>query len=107
MEKFENFYKQMELINKTQNKAITLHNKITNIKLTEEEKKQYGGIPFTDDEIRRAYARAIMEYSIEMDIVKPYNVEDFLNDCFELADKWRIELSENESPKSDLEKRYK
>lgn len=97
----------MEFINKTQSKAITLHNKITNIKFTEEEKKEYGGIPFTDDEIRKAYARAIMEYAIEMDIVRPYNVEDFLNDCFDLADQWRIKLFENESPNSDLEKRFK
>lgn len=103
----ENIFKHLEIIKKEQTAIADLNSKIINIKLSEEEKKTYGGIPFTDDEIRKAYARTIMEYVIAMDIVRPYNVEDFLNDCFEIADQWRIKLFENESPKSDLEKRFK
>ncbi len=103
----ENNFKPSEFVKKTKVESIKLEDRITIIKFTEEEKKTYGGLPFTDDDIRKEYAKAIMEYVISMDIVRPYNVEDFLNDCFEIADQWRIKLFENESPKSDLEKRFK
>lgn len=103
----ENNFKTSEFVKKSRVELIKLEDRVTLIKLSEEEKKRYGGLPFTDEEIRKAYARAIMEYAIEMDIVRPYNVEDFLNDCFDLADQWKIKLFENESPNSDLEKRFK
>lgn len=103
----ENNFKTSEFVKKSRIELIKLEDRITLIKLSEEEKKRFGSLPFTDDDIRKEYAKAIMEYVIAMDIVRPYNVEDFLNDCFEIADQWRIKLFENESPKSDLEKRFK
>ena len=105
----ENTFKQIEINMKSRNASVALNKKIIRIKLTELEKKTYGGVPFTDEEIRKAYARAIIEYAIENDIVRPYDVEDFLNDCFEVADQWRISLFENiedESTKSDKKGRY-
>ena len=88
----ENTFKQIEINMKSRTAAVALNKKVIRVKLSELEKKTYGGVPFTDEEIRKAYARAIMEYAIENEIVYPHDVEDFLNDCFEVADQWRISL---------------